>query len=381
MNEYEREQIDIDNEIEEVSTEIKKESFLKTSSYNSDLSVDMLINYADKKKFIFDPDFQRREVWDISRKSQFIESLILHLPIPSILLADDNKRNKFIVIDGKQRISTIIEFISIENGKSFKLKGLKVLKELNGLNYLDLKTKHDLTEYVSQLETYPLRATIVKNYDEKLLYFIFARLNSGSVPLSTQELRHTLFPGSFSSFINENSLNSKGIRKILNIKEGSTSKRMKDAELLCRFYAFKYYKDLYSTTIGDILDLTYKNLNREWKNMKEQIERDIINFENSIEFIYEHFGEHAFKIYNPSKDEFLVFNRLLFDVLSVLFACEKNRKLVNDKNDILLIDFLKDLFTSNEKFIDAFKPTVSSKEKTLNRRNIFETEFLNTYDK
>ena len=55
--------------------------------------------------------FQRRDAWNITRKSRFIESLILGFPVPQIVLATNNKeKGKFIVLDGKQRLLTILQF-------------------------------------------------------------------------------------------------------------------------------------------------------------------------------------------------------------------------------------------------------------------------------
>ena len=101
-----------------------------------DMSTELISEWYKKGRLKLDPLFQRRYVWDDIRKSAYIESLILGIPIPSILLADDKKQNKYIVIDGKQRLNAIISFIADEsNGKGFKLKKLQVLKELEGYNY------------------------------------------------------------------------------------------------------------------------------------------------------------------------------------------------------------------------------------------------------
>ncbi|MFM5890715.1 MAG: DUF262 domain-containing protein, partial [Dolichospermum sp.] len=57
------------------------------------------------------PRFQRRDAWDITLKSRFIESLILGFPVPQIVLAvNRQEKGKFIVLDGKQRLLTILQF-------------------------------------------------------------------------------------------------------------------------------------------------------------------------------------------------------------------------------------------------------------------------------
>lgn len=366
-------------EEQEIEQTINLESFQTTSSYNIDMNVDFIMNYYKNDKFILDPEFQRRNVWDYNKKSKFIESIILNLPIPSILIADDKIRNKFIIIDGKQRISTIAEFFSPEKkGEGFKLKGLEVLKELNGYDYKRLSSDPGKMIYLSQLQTYPIRTTVVRNYDEKLLYFIFARLNSGSVPLSTQELRHTLYPGGFSKFINEKSKENVNIKKILDLKPNIVDKRMRDAELLCRFYAFNYYLNDYNKTVGNLLDLTYERINHEWEILENKVLEDLENFNKAIDFLYHQLGDKPFRVYFPDREEYGTFNRLMFDVLSTTFAKEEKRELVNS-SELSLATFIKDLFIDNSDFLEAFKPVTSSKEKTMKRFEIFENKFNETF--
>ncbi len=100
------------NELEDdenEQSELTFDSFKNTSTLSLDLNIDTIGLYYNRGKFVFDPDFQRRLVWDDKRKSQFIESLLLNIPIPSILLADDKNRNQYIIIDGKQRLSTNLQ--------------------------------------------------------------------------------------------------------------------------------------------------------------------------------------------------------------------------------------------------------------------------------
>ncbi len=362
-------------ENEEIEQILTLDSFHSTSSYNADMSLDLINNYYIKGKFVLDPEFQRRDVWNEIQQSKFIESIMLNIPIPSILLADDKTRNHFIVIDGKQRITAILNFFASEkDGNGLKLKGLEVLKELNGYNYAKLEKDPTKISHLSQLENYTIRSTIVKNYDEKLLYFIFARLNSGSVPLSTQELRHTLYPGNFSKFINESSKENIYVRQILNLKDSYVDKRMRDAELLCRYYSFKYFLNDYNNTVGGLLDLTYENLNKKWSDIEDEIKNDLFSFNESMNFIFSQLGDKPFRVYFPDRNEYGNFNRLMFDLLSTTFSIETNRDLVLSSS-ISLESFIQDIFINDVEFLDAFKPVTSSRDKTLKRFNIFNSAF------
>lgn len=354
-------------------------SFKNTSSFNLDLNVDMVEQYYKKGKFVFDPEFQRRYVWDKKRKSKFIETLILNIPIPSILLADNRERNEFIIIDGKQRLKAIVEFMSPEtDNRGFKLTGLDVLKDLNGYTYKDLIEDTSKIEMLSSFQGYTFKASIVRNYDEKLLYFIFARLNSGSVQLSTQELRHTLFPGDFSKFINYESVKNKQIKQILKLPDDKCDPRMKDAELLCRYYAFKYYWKEYSTNVGALLDYTYKEINKDWKNLETKVKKDLNEFNSAVDFIYDIFGDDSFKLYSPEENRYLKFNRLIFDLLTWWFSVNDHRQIVILKNKSCPFKVYFQNMFKNQIFNDAFKPVTSSQDKTFRRFNLFE-EYMNAY--
>ncbi len=360
----------IDNEIEEnilESSDISVESLEKTMVLPMDLSVEMITTWYSSKKLAMNPAFQRRYVWNDVLKSAFIESLILNVPIPSILLANDVENNKFIVIDGKQRLNAIISFVSPENeDKGFKLKGLKVLTELNGFNYKKLLSDTSKTKYLNKIENALIKANVLKNYDNDILYFIFNRLNGGSVPLSPHELRQSLYAGEFINFINDYSLSSVGIKKILHLK--TPDKRMRDAELMVRYYAFKYYGDDYNGSINDFFNDTCDKLNKMWLIEKEQIIYDAGQFEIAVDFIYSYFGEDAFKVYfiKEDKEYFGPFNRPMFDLFTCLFSNAANRAYVKDRQ-IDLKAFTIDLFKTNSKFAEAFLPTTHSKEKTNTR--------------
>lgn len=355
--------------------ELNLNSFKNTSSFTLDLNVDTLTLIFNQNQFNFDPDFQRRTVWDNKRKSKFIESMMLNLPIPSLLLAKNDERNEYIIIDGKQRLSAIMDFVCpAKDGSGFKLTGLEVLKELNGYTFRKLKAEPQMISYLSRFTSYPIRANIVRNYDNRKLYFIFARLNSGSVPLSTQELRHTLYPGEFSKFINQVSKENVFIKRMLNLKGNKVDLRMRDAELLCRYYSFKYFLSNYDNTVGALLDHTYKTINENWKNQYESmVLADYEEFNKSAEFIYDTFKDDAFRKYSAEKESSKSFNRLVYDILIVHFSIPEHRKKVMERKTEF-VNFFINLF-SIEEYMYSFLPTTSDREKTMKRFYYFRKAF------
>ena len=349
-----------------------------TLSIPMDVSMELISEWNKKGKLVLDPDFQRRYVWDNKKMSLFIESLMLGIPIPSILFAEDKKQNKYIVIDGKQRLNSIIKFIASENqGKGFKLTGLEILKNLNGCTYQKLQTKGEFSQYLARFEDAILKCSIVKNYTEDQLYFIFNRLNTGSVPLSTQELRQSLYPGKFLSYINEFSMNNENLMKVLGIK--TPDKRMKDVELVVRYFSFKYYLQQYPNNLNKFFNKTCELLNSQWDSNSNKIIVDCQELNNSIRFVYEKLGDDAaFRAYFINKEtltgQFGPINRPMFDLMSVFFSIPENRLKVNS-NNINLKQFVISLFQNNTKFSNAFLPTTHSKEKTDARFQEFEKEF------
>lgn len=342
-----------------------------------DMSTELISEWYKKGRLKLDPLFQRRYVWDDIRKSAYIESLILGIPIPSILLADDKKQNKYIVIDGKQRLNAIISFIADEsNGKGFKLKKLQVLKELEGYNYNKLKNDGSKLEYLSRFQDSIVKGSIIKNYTEEQLYFIFNRLNTGSVPLSTQELRQSLYPGEFLNFVNLFSLENENLRRVLKIK--NPDKRMKDVELVVRYFSFKFFREKYPNNLNEFFNRTCQYYNETWDINSSLIKNECNELDKAITFIYENFSDDAFRAYLYDEKlgifQYGPINRPMFDLLSVVFSYPQNRDKVIEKN-INLKKFVENLFEYNKTFYDGFLPTTHSKEKIEKRFSEFLSAF------
>ncbi|ELY5873889.1 DUF262 domain-containing protein, partial [Cronobacter sakazakii] len=108
----------------------KQISFKESVVMNADWTIETIDSQIKKGNIDLQPNFQRRGAWDDTRKSRLIESIIVGMPVPNIVLAEQKAhRGRFIVIDGKQRLITINEFLS----DKLKLKGLDIRPELNNL--------------------------------------------------------------------------------------------------------------------------------------------------------------------------------------------------------------------------------------------------------
>lgn len=133
------------------------------------------------------PDFQRNFIWDETRQSRLIESLLLGLPLPSIYLSqyDDGRLT---IVDGLQRIMTIRRFLD----DKLKLSNLEYLEDCNGMNYSLLKEHYSPLRMRRFGQTQIMCFVIDYRSPNKLKFDLFRRLNTGGKPLNNQEIRNCL---------------------------------------------------------------------------------------------------------------------------------------------------------------------------------------------
>lgn len=265
-----------DGEENEEELNIDLSKFNQAVIWGTDWTTETMARQLEKGNIDLNPSFQRRDAWSEQEKSRLIESLMLGFPVPPIILAENKqKKNSYLVIDGKQRLLSIRRFYSNVSEKEFKaknlkekdafkqlkLKGLDILKDFNGKTYSQMQVEN--TEYINNLDNQSIRTIVIKNWpDEAFLYTVFLRLNTGSKKLSPQELRQALKPGAFLNFLDDETANSTAIKDMLNNK--GADPRMKDIELALRFFAFKCFPDKYKGNLKEFLDYTCENLNGNW---------------------------------------------------------------------------------------------------------------------
>ena len=162
-----------------------------------DMSFGEIISMYDKGEFIIDPDFQRLFRWTIYKQSRFIESILLGIPIPPFFVAED-KNGRWELVDGLQRISTVLSFFNLlknnsdkENKNGWTLERGDLIEELEGFTYNELPLKLQLN-----IKRAVCRIEIVKwNSQYDMRYELFNRLNTGGARLTDQEIRNCIFRG------------------------------------------------------------------------------------------------------------------------------------------------------------------------------------------
>jgi Protein of unknown function DUF262 len=310
----EREKIeDLGEEDESDLVHLESPETLEAVVASTDWTAETLLSQIRRGNIQLDPEFQRRDAWSRSRKSQFIESLVVGIPVPQIVLATrKDERGSYLVLDGKQRLLTMGQFASAEVEQPLKLVGLKLRPDLNGHTYESLPTP-DRNEFDNQT----IRTVVVRNWtSDNFLFAVFLRLNTGNLPLSPQELRQALHPGPFVRFVNEFTQRSEPFKAMLNLRDPDF--RMRDVELLVRFFAFDYFLPRYTGNLKPFLDGACETLNAQWTSLSTEIEDRASACETAIMTTLEVFGDAAFRRWNQEAYE-RPFNRAVYDVMTYYF--------------------------------------------------------------
>jgi hypothetical protein len=189
-------------------------------------TIEQLLRRINKEELDLAPDFQRHtDIWTDDAKSRVIESILIRIPIPSFYV-DATDEDKWLIIDGLQRLYALKRFIS---DKELKLSGLEYLTNLEGKTYDELDRRYQRRLEETQVTVY----LIDKGTPAEVKYNIFKRINTGGVSLNKQEVRHALNPGTAPKFV----------AKLAQLKEFTEVvkldkkyiKRMLDREYILRF--------------------------------------------------------------------------------------------------------------------------------------------------
>lgn len=286
-------------EIEDVAENENNSIYYSVASYGADYAVDGVISRLKKNQIIV-PDFQRKYVWDIKKASRFIESLIIGLPVPGIFLSRDNNSNGMLIVDGQQRLLTLQKFYDgTFNGKKFKLSG--VCPELEGLNYESLSADDR-----GRLDDAIIHATIIKQEtpenDDSSIYMVFERLNTGGMILHPQEIRACIYHGEFNQVLNE-LVSTPSWRSLYNRE----SPRMKEQEMILRFFALYYKYQEYKKGLKNFLNM-FMSSNRNLQLHSEEELKSL--FIKTINLLVSAKGRELFRKGN-------VINVALFDSIMV----------------------------------------------------------------
>ena len=314
-------------------------------------TIDHLVQRLLYDEIDLNTEFQRKgNLWNPDAQSRLIESILLRFPLPAFYF-DAEDENKWLVVDGLQRLWTLKNFIvdslNSEGVASLKLTGLDILTEYNG----QCVTFRGLTRAMQRriLET-PITTYLIQPGTPKdVKYNIFRRINTGGLGLNSMEIRNALNQGKPSDFLKSLS-EDEDLKKMLRIQD----RRMEDRELYLRAIAFMLKKpESYSAPLSGFLD---KSMEELW-HLKDTALEDLSNrIKSAIRLQIALFGRDIFSR-SVDKRYKMKLNSALFEVwvseLSLLTK-EEQDNLVNLReklisNYISLIDeddFSKAISTS-----------------------------------
>lgn len=335
-----------------------------------------------------DTEFQRLpNLWDDRKKSRFIESLILNLPIPQFYFSEHDD-NTWEVIDGLQRISTIKDFVADNN---LVLKDLEFLTEFNAKKFEDLPTP-----LKTRINRFSINLYVIeKGTPPEVKYNIFRRVNTGGLELTPQEIRHAINQGIPAELVADlvrgvDTIDKDGNIKtrrnrdksIVELKATSEGKsfihatgnrinpiRMEDRDFANRFIAFYLigYED-YKPDMDTFLNTGMKKIKELGS---EGIDKLKFDFRESMELAHKIFGNDAYrKRFSPDHRRKPI-NKALFEVLSVSFAklSEAERTILLQRT-VTLKEKLMNLHNKKDgKFVRAITSGTAQKDMVIQRYN------------
>ena len=237
---------DLTNQLEKERRKVDFDTF--------DISVKELTSMAHQEIIDVAPEYQRQFRWPPKNQSQFIESVFLGIPIPSLFMAA-NRDGTWELIDGVQRLNSLIHFIGDEEqlkkfhfDESLKLFGLEVLTEFNGCKFNEIP--HTLR---LKFNLRPIKVTTLSDKsDLKVRFDLFERLNTGGIKLTDQEIRACVFRGRFNDFLDEIA-KVESFQKVVNLPEAKETDGTRH-ELVLKFFAYFYNRNKFEHSVVGFLN-------------------------------------------------------------------------------------------------------------------------------
>ena len=300
--------------------------------------------------------FQRQFVWTKKQSSRLIESFMMGLPIPPIFLYQE-ENNKLSVIDGQQRLRSIISFFDnkfMNKGKSeeFKLKGLSEKSPYYNKSFEEFTDSDKL-----KLKNNVMRALITKQLspnDNKIsMYHIFERINTGGTPLKGQEVRNCICNGELNDLIIE--LNNYPAWRDI-IGNQNPNLRMEDMELILRYMALFNNIEKYKKPMVDFLTV-YMTENQHPTN--EFLNREKERFKKTCDILIEKFGSKPLSK-KGSQNPRGTLKTAFFDAVFTAFAKNINNIPID------IVDRMN-ILTSDEKFTRLISEATTDRSIIQNR--------------
>ncbi|MFD6894104.1 DUF262 domain-containing protein [Rhodococcus sp. NPDC060086] len=270
------------NDADAAEAQIVEES--RKIGYNT---VEYTVEYlADKLRSddFYIPDYQREYVWEEDRKHRFIESLLMGLPIPFLFFWENDEDGRLEIVDGSQRIRTILEFID----GNLRLGELETLTKVSGFQFDDLKDSRR-----RKFKNRTIRGVVLdEQADDQARAELFDRINTGSKSANPAEIRRGALPGPFADLVTElaESPTFMTLTPMSQMQENSRTRE----ELVTRFFALSGGLEEYRDRVADYLFGYAKRKSVEIDQNPDIAEMMKREFTRTMEFISEN-SPYGFK--------------------------------------------------------------------------------------
>jgi hypothetical protein len=331
---------------------------LITETY--DFTVSTINDYINNKHIVI-PNFQRGYVWNRTQASRLIESLIIQCPIPVVYLSQ-NGDETLSVIDGNQRLTSISLFLN--NG--FPLTGLSTYPELDGLTYNELDPRfqrHIINRTIRCI-------AILKETHPQIKFDVFERLNTGSVRLNPQELRHGIYNGTLMTKIEELAKTS----LFKKLTSTGNNNRMKGDELVLRYFALVERYSSYAKPMSVFLNKFAEDNRFMLVNQVNTLADNFISNLNKCHFLY---GDLAFKTFDENRKR-LKANTALYEAqMLAMNTVNPTLEQIEGVNKASVIDGLE-AFLGTANFYDTITKATTDKNVITIRITDY-TKFLQNF--
>ena len=323
-------------EIDKIEKEIEnKRGHIKTE--NVIFSIGEIINLYLSKDLNMNPEFQRFFRWTNEQKSRLIESVFLGLPIPSFFVYED-KNNVWEVLDGLQRISSILEYTGELNDSDGNSRPPLKLENLQYLNTLEGTTWNDISDKLKRgFKKSTLPFIVMKNETTEIKkYQLFQRLNRGGTSLTEAEVRNCIIlmenNGKKLMEAIDEMVSYDNFQKSLYISDKKKAEKF-DFDLVIRYLCFKHFNSNELSNVENVNDY----LNNKISLLATQelnYEEDIIEFKKIFKAVYEQLQDKGFSRYYPDENKFKG-QFLMAQYEAVIYGVLKTNNLNNLRNKLI----------------------------------------------
>lgn len=285
--------------------------------YITEYSIEILAKKVGDGEFVV-PEYQRAFTWEDQRKTRFIESLLIGLPIP-FLFFWEMPNGKLEIVDGSQRLRTIHEFIY----QGFRLGPMESLTRLEGFSYQDLPDSRR-----RKIGNRSVRGIVLNEHaDEQTRFDMFERINTGSKIAEKAEVRRGALAGPFMALIIKLS-SSPLFAELAPVPKRAEDKRERE-ELVTRFFAYGDGLAGYRDRPSEFLFNYVKRMNGELVANPSLAAEYEQRFSQMLDFVDRAFA-HGFRKTKTATST----PRARFEAISigVLRALQENPNLAPDKN-------------------------------------------------